>query len=899
MEIQLSPGSTFDKNYEIISFIGSGGMGSVYKARQKGLERIVALKILKLDQLSDQGNIARFEREARSLSALHNNHIAQFYNYGRAENGLNYIVMEYLEGRSLKQVLRAEDKLDWKRACMISKQICAAMTAAHQQGTINRDLKPENIILLDQAQKDFVKIIDFGLAKLINESDERNEATLTRTGELVGTVHYLSPEQCRGKAADERSDIYALGCILYEMIIGVPPFDADNPIGILHKHASEDLTFPPSTKIELALKKIIKHATAKEPEKRYQTMRQFQDDLSNLEAGQEHLVTAQTEEVADRSRTQTPLNKLMVPLALTALGAAIAAGALFLWINNTPDGAVLQAKTALANATDDKRLHWLSEADKLEEQGDQKHAQSIIDAVRMSYGADVFSFFRLQNEHATKLLAGGAKKEANKWAWRTIFAVDKDSSPKTELVKESYNNILDDASRLIIKADQPLSKQQTRVFQTIANDRTSKYRHYSEKEAMTELAFLVVMNTEQNLGYEISESLVYHTTNFAKRGRLTQALKQTPSILKKMAKIHKKATATAESIRLYTQLANSAIDVGRRDLATALIGKAEKMCNVDADYAFDFNLTNFYRGAGYIYMRLGRLKDAVTCNLKARELATDAGQKAASDLELAVVYRKMGQLQNSAKFAKEALELTKSDNNPANFNMGLSAISNLGSAYQMMGEQELILDELAKHLSYLESNNNNQALAPHIFTVLTMRAHYYCYSSKHAQAKADFDSAEKLITDGRLGQEQQARLLRERLECALLQKNTSQIQHVLNEIESLPSALNYLATVINPALLKQMRASNPALTDQLIACFVKQMKLMERDRISYPRNAKMLASILLMAGELDGARKIVAQGLASGLLVEETRNWFKEKESLLKSDHPPAGELTKKLSIEY
>lgn len=279
----LTSGTVVANRYEIISHIGAGGMGSVYKALQVDLQRIVALKILHETYVGDQEFRLRFEREGRTLSELSNDHILQFYQFGFWE-GCPYIAMEYLDGQDLRELLDQPPGLSWQRCVDICISICRAMQSAHELGIVHRDLKPNNIVLLDEPSPDFVKVVDFGLARAL--SVEGSGQHLTQTGALVGSVYYMSPEQCQGQKADARSDIYALGCILYESLVGAPPVEADNPVGILHQHVSA-VPVPPSRrtseKLPVGLDRICLRALAKEPEQRFQSMDDFREALSSLD----------------------------------------------------------------------------------------------------------------------------------------------------------------------------------------------------------------------------------------------------------------------------------------------------------------------------------------------------------------------------------------------------------------------------------------------------------------------------------------------------------------------------------------------------------------------------------------------------------------------------------------
>jgi serine/threonine protein kinase len=287
-DLLFTAGSIIDDKYEIISCLGKGGMGTVYQAKQEGLGRIVALKVLQASLTTDNESWSRFEREALSLAQLSHRNIATFFSYGIWQERVPYIAMELLDGPSLAETIAKEEKIGWRRSLKLACQICQAMAYAHEAGIVHRDLKPSNVVLItDKDDGEIVKIMDFGLAKLFHP-DGREAQKLTQTGMLVGSVQYLSPEQSKGLKADHRSDIYAVGCILYECLTGTPPFSADNAIGIIHKHAHE-VPAPASArlkeKLASGLDDVLLKALAKEPIDRYQSMSDLRNDLNEILLG--------------------------------------------------------------------------------------------------------------------------------------------------------------------------------------------------------------------------------------------------------------------------------------------------------------------------------------------------------------------------------------------------------------------------------------------------------------------------------------------------------------------------------------------------------------------------------------------------------------------------------------
>ncbi|MBO6938736.1 MAG: protein kinase [Deltaproteobacteria bacterium] len=290
-------GTTIDGRYEVESVLGEGGMGLVYKARHIVLNKPLAIKVLRPDVSRDEEIITRFRQEAQSASAIGNQHIIDISDFGTLPDGSTYFVMEFLNGVDLTGAIEEaaapppaepgqpapRTGMDPKRIVHVTKQLCRALGAAHEAGIVHRDLKPDNIYLIKRGgDSNFVKVLDFGIAKVGGSSSK-----LTRAGQVFGTPHYMSPEQCAGSGVDHRTDIYALGVIMYEMATGDVPFDADNLMGILTKHLYEEPAAPrtlvPSIPEELEL--VILKAMTKQADVRYQTMEELLQDLERVEAG--------------------------------------------------------------------------------------------------------------------------------------------------------------------------------------------------------------------------------------------------------------------------------------------------------------------------------------------------------------------------------------------------------------------------------------------------------------------------------------------------------------------------------------------------------------------------------------------------------------------------------------
>jgi serine/threonine protein kinase len=270
--------------FQILQKIGSGGMGAVYKAAQPAMNRMVAVKILHPKLASRKDLVSRFRREARAMSHLSHPNTVKVYLYGELEDGSLYIVMEYLEGRNLNQVVRKDGPLSVERAIPVLVQVCGALEEAHLQGIVHRDLKPENIFLsTNGGLKDYPKVLDFGLAKVTERELRPGSIMLTQEGMVFGTPEFMSPEQAQGKVLDARSDIYSLATILYEVLTGKLPFDAKTPMEYIQLHVMKapiplderiaGKTFPPG------LGDVLARALAKKPEARYPSSAAFAEAL--------------------------------------------------------------------------------------------------------------------------------------------------------------------------------------------------------------------------------------------------------------------------------------------------------------------------------------------------------------------------------------------------------------------------------------------------------------------------------------------------------------------------------------------------------------------------------------------------------------------------------------------
>ncbi len=267
-------GTILGGRYELLEIIGEGGMAKVYKARCRILDRIVAVKILKDEFSKDKGFVVKFKTEALSAARINHPNIVNIYDVGQ-ENDIHYIVMEYVDGETLKEIIRRDAPLPIDKAADIAIMICDGIHHAHEKGIIHRDIKPHNILVTEHGM---VKVADFGIARAMSN------ATITYGNNIVGSVHYISPEQAKGDPIDRTTDIYSVGCVLYEMVTGKVPFDAESPITVALKHIHDEAPSPRSinSRVPSALEGIIYKAIQKNPAQRFATAKDMRNALIGL-----------------------------------------------------------------------------------------------------------------------------------------------------------------------------------------------------------------------------------------------------------------------------------------------------------------------------------------------------------------------------------------------------------------------------------------------------------------------------------------------------------------------------------------------------------------------------------------------------------------------------------------
>src|SRR5262245_54639337 len=341
--------------YQVGELLGYGGMAEVHRGRDLRLGRDVAIKTLRHDLARDATFQLRFRREAQNAASLNHPAIVAVYDTGEergpAGEELPYIVMEFVNGRTLKEVLAAEGRLMPRRALEIVSDICSAIEFSHRHGIIHRDIKPANVMLNSTGQ---VKVMDFGIARALASG----ATTMTQTSAVIGTAQYLSPEQARGEPVDARSDVYATGCVLFELLCGHPPFVGDNPVSVAYQHVREDPRPPSESNRDVSpdVDAVVLKALAKNPINRYQSAGEMRADIMRAAAGRPVIATPVMSQDERTSMMAPPMVRIPPParvpsrvaerrrrssawviVALTLLGVlAVAALTAGLYLGRTP-----------------------------------------------------------------------------------------------------------------------------------------------------------------------------------------------------------------------------------------------------------------------------------------------------------------------------------------------------------------------------------------------------------------------------------------------------------------------------------------------------------------------------------------------------------------------------------
>ena len=359
---ELTTGSTFADRYKIVEELGKGGMGRVYKVLDKETNEKIALKLINPEIASDKKTVERFRNELTTARKIVQKNVCRMYDLNKEKDNY-FITMEYVEGGDLKKFIRRSGQLSVGKAISIAKQICDGLSEAHSLGIVHRDLKPNNIMIDDKGN---AKIMDFGIARSLEVKG------ITGAGVMIGTPEYMSPEQVEGKEADQRSDIYSLGIILYEMATGRVPFEGDTPLSIAYKHKHEAPCNPKelNTQISDDLSYLILRCLEKDKEKRYQSAGEVRSELTNIEEGiptTERIVPKRKPLTSREITLQFSLKKLLIPAIV--IGALVIAGVMLIWQPWSQKASVIAPKIensiaviSFENQTGDEAFEYLQKA---------------------------------------------------------------------------------------------------------------------------------------------------------------------------------------------------------------------------------------------------------------------------------------------------------------------------------------------------------------------------------------------------------------------------------------------------------------------------------------------------------------------------------------------------------
>ncbi|MFV8750285.1 serine/threonine-protein kinase [Nannocystaceae bacterium ST9] len=322
--LESRSGQVLEDRWTIETKLGAGGMGEVWRARDRE-GKSAAIKLLRTELVDTPDMFARFRQEVDAASRLGHPHIIEVLGFGHTRAGRPYYAMEFLDGPDLLAMLKAKGPMPWRRAFALAEQICSALHAAHQAGIIHRDVKPENFVLIEDEAvhgRDFVKVLDFGIAKL---TDPELAAIETRTGVNVGTPEYMAPEQCEGHVLDARVDVYGVGVLLYQLVVGKPPFEGADEYEILGKHVHERPVPPSEARPDAGVPKmvdaVILQALEKDREHRFADMQRFARSLAAARGREHEIPVVDASPGSARARGRAWMMPAMV--GVVALAAVI------------------------------------------------------------------------------------------------------------------------------------------------------------------------------------------------------------------------------------------------------------------------------------------------------------------------------------------------------------------------------------------------------------------------------------------------------------------------------------------------------------------------------------------------------------------------------------------------
>jgi hypothetical protein len=811
MQAKSLVGTIIADKYQLISIAGSGGMGTVYKARHLELDRLVAVKILDPQAVACQA-LKRFEREARAISSLSNEHIASFYAYSFLENQVPYIVMEWLDGISLSALIASKKGLDGDRAVAIALEITDGLAAAHRAGIIHRDLKPANVLLLALPEPDFVKIVDFGLAAV-----ETGSERLTRPGFLPGTPSYLSPEQCRGERADARSDIYALGCILYEMICGEPPFAGDDPAAIIQRQLNEAV-LPPSRKSnrQLAggLETVTLRCLSKSAADRYQTVEELRDDLSRVQEKREL-----TPPVRHLSPELAALRRKVIVARIVAV-SVLAAG-LLIWAvtqwSASENGTVAGVEFALKNNHSRASvLACLDVCERLLRQGRRAVALKIEQAVDRACKIDTMQ----EKQAARAYLELGAdllKRGDNETAFDYGFAALK--SLHGPLKQASYTSpdrlpllaSAQDAAEVMNRARRTLSRGELSLAMALTLDNIALIAAHN-RSALLDLCLEAVSRqaippSDDVLKLLFARDLILASS--AAPAELEKSLSKSADLAAKYE--GKTAVRPLNNPTWIIHLLLISECLQERDRAAGLkyVGEADSLLQkVDRAKLMETDpesLAGYLEMTARIYTSYGELEKAVDCarqSVACRALQDLSSARCLNTLCWALV--KSGALSEAEPLAMNAYEFYKAQEEPLPEMLKLRSECALQLFHILAGLNQ---QQAAGKLINAEIKEQQKHLPDNALSMAELYGNLLAYYGDHSQSRAAAECARqimslrKYVTGNRLRMKIDSQLV----ECAVQLHDARLMKEPLAELMAFAAKLKDFE--MRPEMLDSFRVS--------------------------------------------------------------------------------------------
>ncbi|HEY9870406.1 MAG TPA: tetratricopeptide repeat protein [Candidatus Obscuribacterales bacterium] len=642
--------------YEITALVGIGGMSAVYKARDRYLDRVVAIKLLHSHLAAHPASLRRFEHEAKAVSHLVHPNIVSVFGYGISPRGEPYLIMDYLAGTSLAGLLREKHRLPPARALELFLPVCDALALAHKKGILHRDIKPSNIMLItDEQGSELVKLVDFGLAKLLPGADIE-APRLTQTGEIFGSPLYMSPEQVMGHTLDARSDIYSLGCVMYEVLSGEPPFVGDNIMETMYRRVSEEA--PPLAR-ELAIPRELETAVlvalSREPGQRYRSMDELKQDLELIRQGD----AGRSRRLRGARKLPTARIKKVVSRALpVAAAAAMLISGIVTW------------KTMSARAPEEHDSPWLrfdSEGQKLLDQGSFAGAERLLVAAVKE--AEHFG------EQDRRLIASLEKLAR---AYRAQ-AKNKDAAKAESriAVLKEHNRYGEQGENLDELAELTLSL----VPATIAKHDQGESRHLAEK--LNRLGTLC-MNQKS---YERAEELLQSALTLENK-----TLEPDDAVI-------------ARTLTVLAVLYGS--KVGRYDLAEPLLNRAmdirmRTLGPTHPEVAYNlYNLADLYEAQGQFSKAEESYEKAL--EIYERAYGRNATEVAMTLSGLGGLYRSRGKFEEAEPLLKEALRIYRSNEGSDKVTLAYS-MNNLAGLYFSEAKYDAALPLYEQALGILEKS---------------------------------------------------------------------------------------------------------------------------------------------------------------------------------------------------